>query len=79
MAKKNTSIALGDRWTDYTRAQVESGNFDSASEVIRDALRLHEQRAQFRSKLLDALDEGLASPVVEFEIDQWFEEEFGKQ
>ncbi len=79
MAKKNTSIALGDRWTEYTRAQVESGNFDSASEVIRDALRLHEQRAQFRSKLLDALDEGLASPVVEFDIDQWFEEEFGKQ
>ena len=79
MAKKNTSIALNERWMDYTRAQVESGEFGSTSEVIRDALRLHEERAVFKSKLLEAIDEGLASPLVEFDIDKWFEEEFGKQ
>ena len=77
MAKKNTSIALGERWMDYTRAQVESGEFDSTSEVIRDALRLHEERAAFKSKLLEAIDEGLASPVDEaFDIDRWYDEEF---
>ena len=39
MAKKNTSITLGERWMDYTRTQVEGGEYDSTSEVIRDALR----------------------------------------
>ena len=76
VAKKNTSIALGERWMDYTRAQIESGEFDSTSEVIRDALRLHEERALFKSKLLEAIDEGLASPLVEFDIDRWYDEEF---
>ncbi len=77
MASKNTSITLGERWMDYTRAQVESGEFGSTSEVIRDALRLHEERAVFKSKLLEAIDAGLASPVDEaFDIDQWYDEEF---
>lgn len=79
MAKKNTSIALGERWMDYTRSQVDTGEYDSTSEVIRDALRLHEERAVFKSKLLEAIDEGLASPLVEFDIDHWYEEEFGRK
>lgn len=77
MPKKNTSIALGERWMDYTRAQVAAGEFGSTSEVIRDALRLHEERARFKSKLLEAIDKGLASPVdEEFDIDRWYDEEF---
>ncbi len=76
MAKKNTSIALGERWMDYTRAQVAAGEFDSTSEVIRDALRLHEERAVFKSKLLAAIDEGLASPLVEFDARAWIDENF---
>jgi antitoxin ParD1/3/4 len=78
MSKKNTSISLSERWMDYTQAQVAAGNYDSTSEVIRDALRLHEERAAFKSKLLAAIDEGLASPIVEdFDIDRWFDSEFG--
>ncbi|MEK6542021.1 MAG: type II toxin-antitoxin system ParD family antitoxin [Pseudomonadota bacterium] len=76
MAKKNTSIALGEHWMDYTRAQVAVGDYDSTSEVIRDALRLHEERAVFRSKLLEAIDEGLASPLVEFDMRGWIDENF---
>ena len=80
MAKKNTSIALSERWMDYTKAQVAGGEFDSTSEVIRDALRLHEERAQFKSKLLEAIDEGLASPVdEEFDIDRWYDTEFPRK
>ena len=80
MAKKNTSIALSERWMDYTRAQVAAGEFDSTSEVIRDALRLHEERAMFKSKLLEAIDAGLASPVdEEFDIDRWYDREFPAQ
>lgn len=76
MTKKNTSIALGERWMDYTRAQVAAGDYDSTSEVIRDALRLHEERTQFKSKLLAAIDEGLASPLVEFDMRAWIDENF---
>jgi antitoxin ParD1/3/4 len=78
MPKKNTSISLSERWMDYTQAQVAAGNYDSTSEVIRDALRLHEERAAFKSRLLAAIDEGLASPIDEdFDIDRWFDDEFG--
>lgn len=80
MAKKNTSISLSDRWMDYTQAQVAAGNFDSTSEVIRDALRLHEERAAFKSKLLEAIDEGLASPIDEtFNMRDWIDENFPEE
>lgn len=79
MATKTTSIALGDKFTEYTRRKVESGEFASVSEVIRDALRLQEERSVYRSKLLGAIDEGLASPIDEtFDIDRWYDEEFSR-
>lgn len=80
MAAKNTSIALGERFAEYTRKKVESGEYASTSEVIRDALRLHEERAQVRSKLLEKIDEGLASSIDnDFDIDRWFKDEFGEE
>lgn len=79
MASKNTSIALGEHFADYARGKVASGEYGSVSEVVRDALRLHEERAVFRSKLLEKIDEGLASPIDKaFDIDRWFEDEFGE-
>ena len=78
MVAKNTSVALGDHFSDYARSKVESGEYGSTSEVIRDALRLHEERAAFKSRLIEALDAGLASPVDEsFDIDKWYDDEFG--
>ena len=77
---KTTSIALGDHFIDYARGKVASGEYGSTSEVVRDALRLHEERAVFKSKLLEAIDEGLASPIdEEFDIDRWYDTEFPKQ
>jgi antitoxin ParD1/3/4 len=76
MAKKTTSIALGDHFTDYTRAKVASGEYGSTSEVIREALRLHEERAAFKLKLLEAIDEGLASPLLEFDMRAWIDGNF---
>ena len=64
---------------DYTRTQVEAGEYDSTSEVIRDALRLHEERATFKSKLLEAIDEGLASPLVNFDMRGWIDGNFPEQ
>lgn len=79
MVAKNTSVALGDHFSNYTRRKVESGEYGSASEVIRDALRLHEERAEFKSRLIEALDAGLASGVDEnFDIDAWYNTEFGE-
>jgi antitoxin ParD1/3/4 len=78
MVAKNTSVALGDHFADYARGKVQSGEYGSTSEVIRDALRLHEERATFKSRLIEALDAGLASPVDEsFDVDAWHDEEFG--
>lgn len=77
---KNTSVSLGDHFEAYARRKVESGEYNSTSEVIREALRLHEERSEFKSKLLEAIDKGLASPVDEaFDIDRWFEDEFGAE
>lgn len=77
---KNTSIVLGEHFEAYARRKVESGEFSSTSEVVREALRLHEERSQFKEKLLEAIDKGLASPVDEsFDIDRWFNDEFGPE
>ena len=78
MVAKNTSVALGDHFSDYARSKVQSGEYGSTSEVIRDALRLHEERTEFKSRLIEALDAGLDSPADEgFDIDTWYDEEFG--
>lgn len=79
MVAKNTSVALGDHFSDYARRRVESGEFGSTSEVIRDALRLHEERTVFKSKLLEAIDEGLASPLIDFDMRAWIDENFPEQ
>jgi antitoxin ParD1/3/4 len=79
MAAKTTSIALGEHFTDYAKRKVESGEFGSTSEVIRDALRLHEERAAFKSKLLEAIDEGLASPLVDFDPRAWIDEHYPEE
>ncbi len=77
---KNTSVSLSDHHLEFIKKQVESGRYGSASEVIRDALRLQEERSEFRSKLTDAIDTGIASPIDKsFDIDRWFEAEFGKK
>ncbi|MEM8725135.1 MAG: type II toxin-antitoxin system ParD family antitoxin [Pseudomonadota bacterium] len=77
---KNTSISLGEHYEEYARRKVESGEYSSKSEVIREALRLHEERSEFKSKLLEAIDEGLASPIDEsFNMREWIDETFREE
>ncbi len=77
---KNTSISLGEHYEDYARRKVASGEYSSTSEVIREALRLHEERSVFKSKLLQAIDEGLASPIDEdFNMREWIDETFPEE
>jgi antitoxin ParD1/3/4 len=40
---KNTSISLGDHFSDFVDRQLAGGRYGSASEVVRAALRLLEE------------------------------------
>ena len=80
MASKNTSIALGAPYTTFAKRKVESGEFGSTSEVVREAMRRYIAEDEQRSRLLALIDEGLASPIDEdFDMDVWFEERFGSK
>ncbi|HEY7808562.1 MAG TPA: type II toxin-antitoxin system ParD family antitoxin [Croceibacterium sp.] len=75
MAAKNTSIALGDHFEQYARRKVETGAFSSVSEVIRDALRLAEERDTRIEGLRAALREGEKSgPATAFDFDEFLKE-----
>lgn len=79
MPAKTTSIALGKPFTDFARRKVESGEFGSTSEVVREAMRRFISQDAKREALDRALEEGLASPIDQtFDIDEWFNEEFGR-
>ena len=43
-----SSYAIGDHFEKFIRAQIETGRYASASEVIRDSLRLLENRERLR-------------------------------
>ena len=55
---KNTSVALGDHFEEFVAGQVASGRYTSASEVMRDALRLLEAKSNHREAVIAALIEG---------------------
>jgi antitoxin ParD1/3/4 len=80
MTAKNTSIALGKPYTDFIYDKVESGEFATGSEVVREALRqyMHEDAkiVALRAMIQKSLDSGPARP---FDIDAWFEEKFGPE
>ena len=50
-----SSYTLGDHFEAFIKEQVEGGRYASASEVIRDALRLLEEEQQRRQAVLDGL------------------------
>ena len=60
-----SSYAIGEHFEQFIKQQVEGGRYASASEVVRDALRLLEQEEQRRLTAVKALREeikkGLAS------------------
>ena len=62
---KNTSISLGDHFTDFIDAQLQSGRYGSASEVVRSGLRLLGEHEVKVRALREALIEGEESgPAV---------------
>lgn len=49
------NVHLGDTFDAYVRAQLESGRYNNASEVIREALRLKMQLDEEQAAKLEAL------------------------
>ncbi len=60
---KNTSVALGEHFDRFIAAQVASGRYRSSSEVMREALRLLEERTLHREAVVAALIAGEDSGV----------------
>jgi antitoxin ParD1/3/4 len=71
---RNTSISLSDHWIEFTAKQVASGRYGSTSEVVRAGLRMIEERQRKIDALNAAIDEGLASDLIEdFDFDAYIE------
>ncbi len=55
------SVDLGDQLDQVVAALVDSGRFPSATEVLREGVRLIQQRDQHLAKLDDAIASGIAA------------------
>jgi antitoxin ParD1/3/4 len=59
-----SSYTLGEHFERFIKEQVDLGRYASASEVIRDALRLLEEEDQRRAATLEALRAEVAKGVA---------------
>lgn len=64
-----TSLSLGKHWETFIKQEVASGRYGSASEVVRDALRIMEERkdkiAALRSHLAQGADQAKTGQFVD--------------
>lgn len=80
MTAKNTSISLGKPYTDFISEKVESGEFATSSEVIREALRRFIERDKQVEALRQALIEGENSgPTTRWDKNSFLKEMHAKQ
>ena len=74
-----TSYSIGKHFESFIENLLESGRYSTASEVMRDGLRLVEEREQRRQAKLEALraeiQKGFDSgPAEEIEPGKWIEQ-----
>jgi antitoxin ParD1/3/4 len=54
------NVSIGDRWEEFVERAVKSGRYNSASEVVREGLRLVEEREAKLQALRQTLDASIA-------------------
>ncbi|MBF0325183.1 MAG: type II toxin-antitoxin system ParD family antitoxin [Alphaproteobacteria bacterium] len=66
------NVSIGDRWEQFVEQAVKAGRYSSASEVVREGLRLVEEREAKLKALRATLDASIAAggEVTEDELDQ---------
>jgi antitoxin ParD1/3/4 len=68
-----SSYAIGDHFEQFIRQQIETGRYASASEVVREALRLLEGREhlreieleEYRAQIREGMESGPGAPAEE--------------
>lgn len=67
---QNTSVSLGDHFTTFIHERIESGRYNSASDVVRAGLRLLEEHEAKVEALRNALVEGeMSGEATPFDFD----------
>ncbi len=61
---RNTSVSLGDYFSAFIEAQIQTGRYGSASDVVRAGLRLLEEHETRVKALQDALIAGEKSGEI---------------
>jgi len=75
MAIKNTSVALGEPFIQFARRKVESGEFATTSEVVREAMRRYIAEDENLEAIRQALIEGENSgPTEPWDLDAFLKE-----
>ncbi len=54
------NVSIGDRWEEFVAEAVRSGRYGSASEVVREGLRLVEEREAKLQALRETLNRSIA-------------------
>jgi antitoxin ParD1/3/4 len=67
---KNTSVTLGEHFEQLIAQLLERGRYQSTSEVLREGLRLLEEREAKLEALRAALEKGEASGFVDVSFDR---------
>jgi antitoxin ParD1/3/4 len=55
------NVSIGERWEGFVERIVRSGRYSSASEVVREGLRLVEERETRLAALRETLDASIAA------------------
>ncbi len=67
---RNTSMTLGTHFDEFIAAQLTTGRYGSASEIVRAGLRLLEDNVTKLETLRQLLTEGENSGFVEYSYDE---------
>ncbi len=77
------NISLNEGLESYIKNKVSTGNYNSTSEVVREALRLLKEQDEKKQALLSALQQGFddieAGRISTQNIDEMFEEAIAKR